>query len=219
MDKIANLTASILELAGSSGQEVFGFLTRREEEDIGGATGGSAKYKHRSPYQLCGQRRTNRGAHMRTKGMFVLIVFALGCRSEDDVLGEYTTERTTIVSGLGSSTAEGCGLPQALKGSESMKRYRISSDNGRIRATDLTGGCVLEARVKDGVVTADGERCQLDEQAPLSQLGVLNRTYVVFRLDPQRGTVVTQQTSLNDSNVGRYTSCGVSEERIVEHSP
>lgn len=127
--------------------------------------------------------------------------------------GEYSTEGTVIVTGHGMPDAEGCGVPQA-PGTTSAG-YRVSDEGGRIRVTDTNGGCVLDARIEDGVVVADGAACTLGPDAMLRQLGVQSRVYTVFRLDPMQGTVLTRAFTVLNTTTGESRQCFVSERRIV----
>lgn len=136
--------------------------------------------------------------------------------SDADLFGEYSTERTLIVTGVGQPNAEGCGVPQAPVSGKAAFRYKVSNDGGKVRVTDLVGGCVLEARVEGDVVLADDQACSLGDAAPLRQLGVTSRVYTVFRLDAGQKTVVWRAVTVATVTTGESRSCSVSEERIVE---
>jgi hypothetical protein len=130
-------------------------------------------------------------------------------------VGEYSTTRTMIVTGLGAPDGDGCGAPQAPVAGQAMPRYRVASEGGRLRVTDLIGGCVLDAHEENGTVVADGTACSLPEQARLRLLGVTDRIYSLFRLSPRDKTVRTRTVTASNTSSGPTRSCSVSEEKIV----
>jgi hypothetical protein len=135
--------------------------------------------------------------------------------SDDDLFVEYSTERTSIVTGIGGANQEGCGVPQAPVSGEAAFRYKVTGDGGKVRVTELVGGCVLEARIEGDVVIADNQACSIGSGAPLRQLGVTSRVYTVFRLDVGQKTVVSRSVTVATVTTGESRSCGVTEERIV----
>ena len=150
----------------------------------------------------------------------VFVALSLQCSSkpigEADLFGEYSTERTLIVTGIGQPNAEGCGVPQAPISGNAAFRYKVANEGGKVRVTELVGGCVLEARVDGDVVIADNQACSLGSGAPLRQLGVTSRVYTVFRLDAGQKTVVSRAVTVATVTTGESRSCSVSEEQIVE---
>jgi hypothetical protein len=99
---------------------------------------------------------------------------------------------------------------------EAALRYKVERVGQKVRVTDLIGGCVLQARIEDEVVIADGSACTLTDGAPLRQLGVTSRVYTAFRLDPRRKTVATRALTIATVTTGESHSCTVTEERIVD---
>jgi len=145
-----------------------------------------------------------------------VVGFLLGCSSDEAVArGEYSTERTVIVTGIGAPDADGCGQPQAPVSGDAAYRYRVAEDGERLRVTELVGGCVLDARSENGIVVADGAECELGPNAALRELGVTNRIYTVFRLDPKAKLVRTRALTRSVVTSGEARSCTVTEERIV----
>lgn len=139
-----------------------------------------------------------------------------GCSSsEPGSLGDYSTERTVVVTGIGTPDSDGCGAPQAPQSDAAALRYRVSSSAGAVKVMDIVGGCALEGRLEDGVVIADGSECSFTANAPLRQLGVISRIYSVFRLDPRSSTVRTRSITQAAVVGGESRSCAVTEERIV----
>jgi hypothetical protein len=118
-----------------------------------------------------------------------------------------------LVTGLGMPDAEGCGVSRAP--GIARGGYRVSDEDGGARVTDTNGGCVLDARIEDGVVVADGAECFLSPQSMLHQLGVKSRVFSVFRLDPAEGTVLTRAFTVLATTTGDAKLCSVTEERIV----
>ena len=149
----------------------------------------------------------------------LLAALALQCSSkpvgDDDLLGEYSTERTLIVTGIGEPNQEGCGVPQAPVSGAAAFRNKVSSEGGKVRVKELVGGCVFEARIEDDVVTADNQACVIAKGAPLQQLGVTSRVYSVFRLDAVQKSVVSRSVTVATVTTGESRSCSVTEERIV----
>jgi hypothetical protein len=147
---------------------------------------------------------------------WLLFAFASGCSSRAlEPEGEYSTERTVVTTGIGATDNDGCGAPQAPQSGEPALRYRVSRSGGSLEVTEVAGGCLLDARFDDGVVVADGAECSLLADAPLTQLGVISRSYSVFRLDPRSSTVRTRSVTQATVVGGETRSCSVSEERIV----
>lgn len=147
---------------------------------------------------------------------WLIFAFAGGCSSSElGPHGDYSTERTVVVTGIGTPDSDGCGAPQAPQSGDAALRYRVSSSAGAVEVLDIVGGCGLEARLDDGVVVADGSECSFTANAPLRQLGVISRIYSVFRLDPRSSTVRTRSITRAAVVGGESRSCTVTEERIV----
>jgi hypothetical protein len=150
----------------------------------------------------------------------LIVALGVGCSStpidELELLGEYVTERTVIVTGIGEPDGEGCGSPQAPVSGDGALRYKVERAGEKVRVTELVGGCVLQARIEDDVVVADGSACALADAAPLRQLGVASRVYTAFRLDPRRKTVATRAVTVGTVTTGESHSCTVTEERIID---
>lgn len=153
----------------------------------------------------------------RKLAAWLSIASTLGCSSsESGPRGEYFTERTVVVTGLGELDEEGCGTPQGPKSGERALRYRVSGADTTLKVTDVVGGCVLKASLVDHVVVADEAVCSFAADAPLRQLGVISRKYSTFRLDPRGATVRTRSVTLATVVTGESRSCTVTDERIVE---
>lgn len=133
-----------------------------------------------------------------------------------DLFRQYMTERTLIATGVGDVNEEGCGTPQAPVSGGAALRYEVTNRDGKVRVTDLVGGCVLDARVEGSVVNADNQECSFSDGAALRQLGVTSRLYTVFQLDAGKKTIISRAVTVSTVTTGVSRSCSVAEERIVE---
>lgn len=155
----------------------------------------------------------------RLSGVLTLAACGIGaaCTSEDGSVRYDLTGAWFHSSGPAENAR--C-FPTGLHWDDTLKlSWTVTRSNGDIVGTD-NGGCSVPLEDHDGILTADGQACALASNGTLASLGVIERRFLRFRLDPSNSQFVATFVDRHEPNpTDQSIVCGFVEAEVVRRAP